>query len=1430
MARPSPVTSPARPDDGAPQDAPDVRAERPMPPRTPYEDAIVGILGDVLGCSDIDVRDGLLALGDVSLVPRVVAQIRRTMGVDIPVADYIESRTVAGLAAAVAAKSFTARSASRPRALGLRPADAAPVLSFDQQRLWMENQLLPGVIYNVHGRRRIVGTLDVATFEASIRAIIARHETLRTTFPTVDGDPVQVVHDPDDNWRIRIDDLSAFGADGADDHLEQVARRLLDEEATTPFDLATGPLIRCLLIRLSDAEHVLGVTMHHIVSDAWSIGLFVRELSALYRAGGDPQRAGLSPLSVQYRDYAVWQRGWLVGDTLEYQVSHWRRHLAGAPPVLALPTAHRRSTSQGAAADRILAELSMEETAALHELCRAHGVTSFMVLYAVLATIFSRWSGQTDIVIGVPIAGRTDSATDKLIGFFVNVLPLRIDLSGNPAFADLLERVRRVALDGYAHAEAPIDVLVRDLKIARDPRRTPLFEVVLNVVASPEAEEVTGLAVEPMDTPSLFSRFDMSLTAQESQGALRLKLDFAADRCDATMGQVLLEQLRTMLRAAAADPTVRLLDEPVEEPATASASIVEVYHPAPHLAAERYAAEHDLVALVDGGGEWSYRWLRLAADRVAEILARSGVTSADRVGVVRRASAAFVAALVGCAKAAATCTVVETDDPSLTGPLGLSTVLDVSPSGEPAVGTIDLRVLLPDAAEAAGAPANPVAAGSAHDDWAVERFGLGHDDRFAVLSSLPGHLTSAVCSAFGAGATLVIPDRSFAGDVGALSAWLRDNSITVAYVDPPILRAMSAQTPTPRMPTLRCVFVDNSGELLPHDVEGVRAMAPGCRCVGVYRVSETGLPLAAYEVPAEWDVRTSPLRVPLGTPLPGVAAALRRPSGQAAAIGELAEIWDGTDRTGDLARRWSDGSLEYVCKVGANPGFDPIETVATLRDVADVRDAVVTGHVAADGSTTLLGYLAGPDPKLGTIAIHNHLVARLPEYLVPRQLFVLDALPRTPWGGYDLRSLPRPDADAAGRDEYVSPRTPMERQLTEILEELLDIERVGIYDSFFELGGFSMLATQLVTRVREIFGVQLAIRDVFESPTVDELAQLVVRAQGELSGLDDLEALLAEIEQTEPADTLGPSAGDLSRPGAYERAVASLRESAAFGPDKPDETPESSARALCWAAAGAPRSAASADEAPPELTSEQEATLDVMLARRIAGEPLAYLTGLGSFLGLELLTEPGALIPRKETELLGRAVLGLVTELAGGLTDAGSMVHVLDMCTGAGNLAVSLAVLERRARVWAADLEADAVAVAERNVALHGVAGRVTVVQGDLFGALDQISPSPRPFDLVVCNPPYMPSEKANNLPAEIGGSEPVAAFDGGAVGLSVIYRFIAEAPKHVVPGGWVCFELGAGMGRVVEKRLAAHGTYGEIRTLTDGTGTVRAILARTLP
>jgi acyl carrier protein len=444
--------------------------------------------------------------------------------------------------------------------------------------------------------------------------------------------------------------------------------------------------------------------------------------------------------------------------------------------------------------------------------------------------------------------------------------------------------------------------------------------------------------------------------------------------------------------------------------------------------------------------------------------------------------------------------------------------LDVSPGsdGVDGAGTLDLSALRSRSAEDPG-PAGPAPGAEAPrpdaPDWAAERFGFSGGDRLAVLTHAPGHILSAVASAFSAGAALVIPDPAVSADIGALSDWLRVSGVTVAYLSPPLLRALAGHGA--RLPVLRYAFITNAGDLLGQDIAALAQVSPQCRGVGVYRIGRDGYPLALYPVPDGWQPQTAPLRIPLGTELPGAPAQLRHPSGQAAAIGEIAELWFGEYRTGDLARRWPDGTLDYAGADGTNLAADAAETVAALRDLPGVWDAVVTEHVTVDGTTTRTGYVAGPDPEPDAAAkaseLRQRLARLLPDYLIPGQLLVVSELPLTGSGDYDLSALPEPLTEGGPADSYAAPRTPMEGELAGILEELLAVDQVGIHDSFFELGGFSLLATRLTSRIRETFDVDLPLRAVFESPTVEQLAQLIVRTQGEMSGTEDLAALLDEI-------------------------------------------------------------------------------------------------------------------------------------------------------------------------------------------------------------------------------------------------------------------------------------------------------------------------------
>lgn len=529
--------------DLAPAEHPAYDVAPAAPEISAYQEQMAEIWCDVLGRRDIGMDDDFFDLDGNSMhAIKVIHRIREQYGVDIRAIDFFESPTVASLAATVAAQSRSDTDVIEPRS-----PDAEPVLSLDQQRLWLADQLRPDNAYNIHGRRRLLGPLDANALSVSIATIMRRHETLRTRLPDLDGEPLQVVDELDEHWQLPIDDVS-----DADDPLA-AAIAVADADALGGFDLAHGPLFRPRLIRLDDADHVLSITAHHTVCDDWSVSLFVAELAALYRVGGDVDRADLPELPIQYRDFAVWQQRHLSGDAAEQHLAYWRDQLAGAPAESTLAPVGPTSTATGG---RIRSVLIETDTSALHGLCRLHDVTLFMALLAGLTAVLARRTGQSDLVIGVPITGREASQTKNLIGLFFNIVPIRVDTGGDPTWRERLQRARDSALGAYAHADVPLDLIVRRLEPARSPDRTPLFQVVLNVVDRAATDGLAHLDDQPMDSPITSSKLDLIITGRELDGRLLLELEFDPSRYAESAMWTLLNEVTTELLAAAAEPTV----------------------------------------------------------------------------------------------------------------------------------------------------------------------------------------------------------------------------------------------------------------------------------------------------------------------------------------------------------------------------------------------------------------------------------------------------------------------------------------------------------------------------------------------------------------------------------------------------------------------------------------------------------------------------------------------------------------------------------------------------------------------------------------------------------------------------------------------------------------------------------------------------------
>lgn len=529
------------------------------PPQTPAEQLVADIWRDVLDVASVSREDDFFDRGGDSLrAGKVLAELRRATAADLGLELVFERTRLVDLAAALPA---TVAGAPVRAVVTRRDPGRQPVLSYEQQRVWLDSMLRPGTAYNLHGRWLLRGQLDPELLARCVAVVIERHEVLRSSFPLEGGAPVPRVDPPGRHAGLRFTDVTA------DPDPAAATDRRCDARAALRFDLATGPLCDSLLVRRSADEHVLAVTIHHIVADGWSIRLFIDELSALYRSGGDPARAGLAPLPVQYLDYADRQRRRLSPARLDALVSGWRPVLAGAPAALDLPTACRRSPAQGGSAGRVTTRLGAATVEALRRTCHTHDATLFMALAAAMATLLRRWSGQEDVSIGVPVNTRREAGVELVIGFFVNVVPVRIRIDGNPAFGELLHTVRAACLDSWVtRGEIPFDVLVRELDIARDPTRGPLFQVQLSMIdAAEDAWRLPGVAVTPCPVPPQPSKSDFALDVVAEAGGYRLDLSYFADRYDAATAARFARQLTGVVHTLAADPGVRVLDHLLDD-------------------------------------------------------------------------------------------------------------------------------------------------------------------------------------------------------------------------------------------------------------------------------------------------------------------------------------------------------------------------------------------------------------------------------------------------------------------------------------------------------------------------------------------------------------------------------------------------------------------------------------------------------------------------------------------------------------------------------------------------------------------------------------------------------------------------------------------------------------------------------------------------
>jgi amino acid adenylation domain-containing protein len=1066
-------------------------------------------------------------------------------------------------------------------------------LSFAQLRLWFLDQLEPGnFFYNTAAAVRLTGQLDVAALERSFAEVIRRHESLRTTFSIVNGEPVQVVT-PSPETDLPFIDLSVSPGE---DH-ETEARRLATEEIERPFDLATDTIIRGLLLRLSAREHVAVLTIHHIACDAWSLEILVKEISALYDAFSQGQPSPLAELPIQYIDYARWQREWLRGEVLDKELAYWRDQLQGVA-TLELPTDRPRPAIQTYVGVNRSFELPTKVGVEVNALGRQTGTTAFMTVLAAFKALLARYTNQTDIVVGTPVANRGQAETEGLIGFFLNTLVLRTDFSGNPTFAELLGRVRETALGAYAHQEIPFEKLVEELQPRRGLSHSPFFQVmfVLENVAQWESggtQILSGLTMSRFPIGRAAAKFDLTLLIRESPDGWSCFIENNTDLFDTQTIDRLVTHFQTLLEAAVAQPELRLSELPLLSTAERQQLLVEwnatevtgFEHACIHELFEKQARRTpDACAVFFEGVRLSYAELNARANQIAHHLRRHGVGPESVVGICVGRSADLAVSVLATLKAGGAYLPLDPNYPRerlqfMLKDAAVEVLLthegarDVLPSHSAKVICLDS-----DAEAFAGESTVNPRASVARENPGYVIYTSGSTGRPKGIcmphralvnliewnrASMPAAASTLqfaslnfdvsfqeMFSTWSTGGTLFIVSDELRLDIEGLAHFISEQRIEKVTLPVVVLQQLAERcSARPQiLSSLRIAIT--TGEQLritPPVVQLFKALR-GCRLHNHYGPSETHVvtALVTSDAPDTWPAQPS-----IGRPIFNTQIYVLDGHLQPVPLGVIGELYIGGDmlargyldrpaltaekfipdpfhtragsrlyRTGDLARYLPNGNIEFLGRIDHQVkirGFrvEPGEVESVLGQHSSVVETVVLALADAGSEQRLIAYLVcEPGYESSQSEWRRYLAERLPEYMIPAHFVTMKELPLTANGKLDRRALPapgrsRPELESA----YEPPRNAIEEVVVRVWAEVLNVERIGVNDNFFDLCGHSLSATGVVFRLREALRIDLPLRALYESPTPRGLADALARTCGDREVLEEIARTNLELEQ-----------------------------------------------------------------------------------------------------------------------------------------------------------------------------------------------------------------------------------------------------------------------------------------------------------------------------
>lgn len=1046
-----------------------------------------------------------------------------------------------------------------------------PPLSFSQERLWFIQQLQPdSSAYNVSLAFRLQGLLNISVLEDSLNEIIQRHEALRTTFLASENQPVQVIS-PNLNLTLPVVDLQEL----SERERETQVFQLVKNEVEQPFDLEQGSLLRFSLVQVREHEYVLLLSVHHIAFDGWSEGVLWRELTALYTAFSTGKPSPLSKLPIQYADFAVWQRQWLQGQVIDTQLDYWKQQLAGSPPLLELPTDRVRSPIQTNRGGIKHFQLDFHLTQKLKSLSEKSGATLFMTLLTSFVILLSRYSNQEDILVGSPIANRNCSEIESLIGFFVNILVLRTDVSGNPSFWELLQKVRQAAIEAYSHQDVPFEKVVEALQPERNLSYSPLFQVMFILQNTPLGKlELPGLSLTRLEIENSTAKYDLTLSMIESEQGISGSLEYNSYLFEQATITRIIGHFVTLLEGIVTNPQQAISELPLLTATEQQQLLVEwnntqadspsdkcIYQ----LFEEQVERTPDAVAVVFENQQLTYQQLNCRANQLAHYLRSLGVKPDTLVGICVKRSLEMVVGILGILKAGGAYVPLDPEYPQerlsfmlqdadvsifltqqkllkrLQNHQAESICLDtdwqsISRSNQDNLITNLKATNLAYVIYTSGSTGQPK--GVALNQLALNNLILWQLKNNSISSGAKTLQFAPISfdvsfqemfSTWYSGGTLFLITEELRRDPVALLGFLQEKAVERLFVPFVALQQLAEVAISRELFHSHLREIITAGEQLQITpaISQWFSRLDNCTLHNHYGPSESHV-ISTFTLTNSVD--TWPLLPPIGRPISNTHIYILDKYLQPVPIGVPGELYIGgvslarcylnrpqltqdkfilnpfddkgegkLYKTGDLARYLPDGNIEYLGRIdnqvkirGFRIELGEIETV--LNQHGDVQVSTVIVREDHPGQKQLVAYIVPQKKIIPTSSeLRQFMKAKLPDYMIPSAFVILEALPLTPSGKVNRRALPAPDLLSEIADHFVAPRNPIEEKLALIWSQVLRLEKVGIHNNFFELGGHSLLATQVISRLPEAFGISLPLRSLFESPTIAQLSEVILR-------------------------------------------------------------------------------------------------------------------------------------------------------------------------------------------------------------------------------------------------------------------------------------------------------------------------------------------------